>query len=351
MGWVSTDGIEQGARLRDDRGGTNYCSTASAIVMKWAPAILSGISPNHGALGGGRLVRAAHGSSRQSGFEGLSSLWMQPVSRGAPPQFSTDRQWWWDGHQWLSAVSPDGRYRWDGVAWLSTDSAQTATAGPARFVLQPDRATILKMGIRITGMSFTAALVFALGLTFASHLRPVFHFHMSPLVYTIIAFVAIIEGLAIFGLAQAHFRGVSIGLSSDRIVFGNLGQPQRTVALDAALTAEAVLVTFKWLFLVIDLKYIVFLWRGRTCIQALDAAEWPAPALLRLMDQLRMNGVLVSGDWNGPSVRLFGPGPSLASRYPGATRLRSGPYSLQALSVAILIFSCGSLVVLPFVIG
>lgn len=35
----------------------------------------------------------------------------------AEPQFSPDRNWWWDGTRWVSALSPDGHYRWNGTAW------------------------------------------------------------------------------------------------------------------------------------------------------------------------------------------------------------------------------------------
>ena len=41
-----------------------------------------------------------------------------PQGTGAPPQFSGDHKWWWDGHQWISIMSPDGRYRWSGNAWV-----------------------------------------------------------------------------------------------------------------------------------------------------------------------------------------------------------------------------------------
>ena len=35
------------------------------------------------------------------------------------PQFSSDGKWWWDGQQWVAAISPDGRYRWTGAAWTA----------------------------------------------------------------------------------------------------------------------------------------------------------------------------------------------------------------------------------------
>jgi hypothetical protein len=39
---------------------------------------------------------------------------MQPL---AAPQFSNDGRWFWNGQQWVAAISPDGRYRWTGAAW------------------------------------------------------------------------------------------------------------------------------------------------------------------------------------------------------------------------------------------
>jgi hypothetical protein len=40
----------------------------------------------------------------------------QPV---AGPQFSSDGNWWWDGAQWMSTLSPDGHFRWNGTAWVA----------------------------------------------------------------------------------------------------------------------------------------------------------------------------------------------------------------------------------------
>jgi hypothetical protein len=65
----------------------------------------------------------------------------------------------------------------------------------------------------------------------------------------------------------------------------------------------------------------------------------------RLFDQLRLSGIPVRGDWGDKSLDLIS---GLGRRYPGATRLRSGPYSLVAVSLAILIFCAGLLLVLPF---
>lgn len=39
----------------------------------------------------------------------------------APPvtAFSSDRNWWWNGSQWLPAYSPDRSLRFDGQVWVS----------------------------------------------------------------------------------------------------------------------------------------------------------------------------------------------------------------------------------------
>jgi hypothetical protein len=43
---------------------------------------------------------------------------VQPyANHAARPQFSGDGNWWWDGSQWVSTLSPDGHYRWNGTAW------------------------------------------------------------------------------------------------------------------------------------------------------------------------------------------------------------------------------------------
>lgn len=32
-------------------------------------------------------------------------------------QFSHDGKWYWNGQQWVTAISPDGKYQWTGTAW------------------------------------------------------------------------------------------------------------------------------------------------------------------------------------------------------------------------------------------
>ena len=250
----------------------------------------------------------------------------------------------------MPAISPDGLYQWDGAAWQPIGGARPAATGPPLQVIRPDGGMIMRIGIRTTAIACVVELLLALGLTFASHIRTL-QLHASPVVYAILTLTAIVEGLAGAVLAQAYSKRVSIGVWSDRLVFDYLGRSQSTIALDGAFSAEAVSVEFSWLFFVLRMRYIVFLRRDSAYVQTLDAAEWPAPALDSLIDHFRMRGVPIRGDWKGPSLRLFGPGPSLGSRYHGSTRLRTGPYSLQAVSAAIVIFSAGLLITLPFAIG
>jgi hypothetical protein len=43
----------------------------------------------------------------------------QPIQPNASPgQFSPDGKYWWDGQQWVPAVSQDGKQRWNGTAWV-----------------------------------------------------------------------------------------------------------------------------------------------------------------------------------------------------------------------------------------
>jgi len=44
---------------------------------------------------------------------------MQPPGGAgiSAPQFSNDGKWYWNGQQWVTAISPDGRYQWTGTAW------------------------------------------------------------------------------------------------------------------------------------------------------------------------------------------------------------------------------------------
>jgi TM2 domain-containing membrane protein YozV len=48
-----------------------------------------------------------------------------PAERPAPPAgagpLSADGRYWWDGYQWVPAMSGDGRWRWDGREWRGGD--------------------------------------------------------------------------------------------------------------------------------------------------------------------------------------------------------------------------------------
>ncbi len=39
------------------------------------------------------------------------------AAAAAPPQFSRDGAWFWDGGSWISTITSDGRWRWDGYSW------------------------------------------------------------------------------------------------------------------------------------------------------------------------------------------------------------------------------------------
>ena len=43
-------------------------------------------------------------------------------------QLSADGKWWWNGTQWVAAVSEDGKWRWDGTAWQPIDTPAAAPA-------------------------------------------------------------------------------------------------------------------------------------------------------------------------------------------------------------------------------
>jgi hypothetical protein len=40
------------------------------------------------------------------------------MQTAAPPQFSADGIWFWNGRFWSAAITSDGRWRWDGRSWI-----------------------------------------------------------------------------------------------------------------------------------------------------------------------------------------------------------------------------------------
>jgi hypothetical protein len=48
-------------------------------------------------------------------------------------RFSDDGLFYWDGTQWVSALSPDGRHRWNGSSWIPVQPAYP----PPGYVTQP----------------------------------------------------------------------------------------------------------------------------------------------------------------------------------------------------------------------
>ena len=213
-------------------------------------------------------------------------------------------------------------------------------------VLNPDSASIWKIALRIAAIFVGAVLVLALMLTLGPRLLAgLLSFHPSATAYAVLAVLAGLLALAVVWLAQLYIRNVSIQVWTDALVVSDLRASRRTLALDGALAAERVPVVFEWLFLKLHWKYVVMVSRTGACVQTLDMAEWSEPSMERLFDQLRMSGISVRGDWGDRSLDLIS---GLGRRYPGATRMRSAPYSLVAVSIAILIFCAGVLVVLPF---
>src|SRR5260370_6546663 len=221
--------------------------------------------------------------------------------------------------------------------------------GQPLVVLNPDSGSICRIALRIAAIFVGAVLVLALMLTlgpllFTGQLRC----HTGATAYALLALLAILLALAVVLLARVYVRNVSIQVWADVLVVSDFRAGRRAVALDGALAAERVPVVFEWLFLKLRWKYLVLVSRTGAHVQTLDMAEWSEPAIERLFDQLGVSGVSVHGDWADKSLDLIS---GLGRRYPGATRLRSGPYSLVSVSIAILMFGAGLLVVLPFSIG
>jgi uncharacterized membrane protein YuzA (DUF378 family) len=48
-------------------------------------------------------------------------------------RFTDDGLYYWDGAQWVSALSPDGRYRWNGSSWIPVQTAYP----PPGYAAQP----------------------------------------------------------------------------------------------------------------------------------------------------------------------------------------------------------------------
>lgn len=59
-------------------------------------------------------------------------------------QLSADGSWWWDGGQWVPAVSEDGLWRWDGKAWrlgIAADESDPQAVAAALDRLADERFT------------------------------------------------------------------------------------------------------------------------------------------------------------------------------------------------------------------
>jgi hypothetical protein len=72
------------------------------------------------------MARSSH-SDAVAGVDGATAetdQWPQ-----AETCLSEDAQWWWDGEQWLEAVTADGLWQWDGGEWQPTFDLHGARAG------------------------------------------------------------------------------------------------------------------------------------------------------------------------------------------------------------------------------
>ena len=71
-------------------------------------------------------------------------------------ELSPDRQFYWDGSRWASAVTPDGAWRWDGTAWTPAAKASRMTPRLAVLVAAGVIAALLVAGV---GLAFVLRLV------------------------------------------------------------------------------------------------------------------------------------------------------------------------------------------------
>jgi len=65
----------------------------------------------------------------------VTSLWAaRHRSRRAVAETRTvspDRNWWWNGREWVSTLSDDGLWRWNGTTWLPAAPEPPASTGDA----------------------------------------------------------------------------------------------------------------------------------------------------------------------------------------------------------------------------
>lgn len=209
-------------------------------------------------------------------------------------------------------------------------------------MLNPVRASIWASALRIAAIFVGAVLALALMLTLAPR---VLLLHPSGASYAVLAALGVLLVLAVLGLAQLYVQNVSIQVLDGALVIRDFRGQRRALPLGGLLAVELVPVVFEWLFVKLDWRYVVVISRARTCVQTLDIAEWEEPAMEHLLDQLRLSGMSIRNNLESRPLDLIS---GLGRHYPGATRVRSGPYSLIATSIAILIFGAGVVATLPF---
>lgn len=74
-------------------------------------------------------------------------------------QLSPDGTQYWDGQQWMSALSGDGRWRWNGTRWEPIQSVQGHSLAPMPVAYAP----VVVARAAPTNSSAVASLIFGIG--------------------------------------------------------------------------------------------------------------------------------------------------------------------------------------------
>lgn len=77
-------------------------------------------------------------------------------------RFTDDGLYYWDGAQWVSALSPDGRYRWNGSSWIAVQAAFPPPGYAAQPAYGPPLMVQAPRTVRVA-TSWTRPLQYAVG--------------------------------------------------------------------------------------------------------------------------------------------------------------------------------------------
>jgi hypothetical protein len=196
------------------------------------------------------------------------------------------------------------------------------------------------------GIGLAALLGPALFFTVPGRLLPMLsRMHGGTGVYLdlLVTWALVVSAVSLLGLMYRN--RVSMRWGPEALVMTNVLASQRTTRLEDVASALVAPVRYRWWPFEFDFRYVLLMGRTQRCLQVLDTSEWPESVVTQTMSRLRASGVPV-GQWELGPIGLFG-GNGLGTRYPGSTHLRFAPYSLLALSAALLIFSAGILAAVP----